>query len=432
MDEQNLQNRREEAKRAMGGGDSKPESKPHPSASSRLPEEKLEKARNAMLGEDYAKQQAFKKAELDKKRAEARKQMEGYERRRERELAEYKQKEVERVKAELAKKKEEQSAEGLEEQKRKEELERQKEEEQKTYDERLAASKALVEKLKNESSADVKPYHTLSTDISEVIKNDKLSMADIALKSEEKARTASPAEESKNKFVIGLVVILIVVGSASIFTVWVLIKDLGSASYVENRTTLITTEEIKTIDATGKPASALRHETASLLADLKNSPRSLTDISFEETITVDEEKQIIHFSSTDFLRRLGINTGQGFALALKPRYMVGLYTEDDLSVSPLYVFTIQSFEQAFGSILKEENRIIAELLDLFGVNTDFISQGNFKDKFISNINVRVVESADGGEKAFYAFPNKSTLIVTNSQPALLELIEAIRLINITQ
>ncbi len=426
MDQEPPKNRLDEAKRAMGGNtlNNQPDS---------LSKEKLAQARLEMSGQDYLNKENLKQEELAQKREEARRQMEGYERRHEREVEEYKKHEVERVKEELDRLKKEKGSPEEEEKKRLEALVKRKEEENKSYNEKLTNSQVLIEKLKQEKPVNIKSYHTLTTDISEIIKNDKLSMADIALKSEEKVRTIPQAEKSQNRLVAGLVLILIIIGSASIITIWFLLKDFGQPKYQESHASLIAVENTATIDTTAKPTADLEQEINLLLNKQQSSPRSITEIIFEETIVVDEVEQKRYLNSTDLLKRLQISTGQSFVLALRPKFMVGLFTEDDLSASPFYVFTINSYELAFDALLQQEGQIMSELLTAFGQDANLISEAQFTDEFISNINVRTALTDSGNNtKVFYTFPNRNTLVFTTSPKALLDLIEAVRLLNITQ
>jgi hypothetical protein len=111
------------------------------------------------------------------------------------------------------------------------------------------------------------------------------------------------------------------------------------------------------------------------------------------------------------------NAPGSFIRSLDAKMMIGALKQGD-TTSPFVILQTDSFEAAFAGMLAWEPGMQGDLAPLFtktGTNA-------FVDRAIENHNVRTKEDPAGKTILIYAFVDQSTILITDSEAALLELI----------
>lgn len=121
-----------------------------------------------------------------------------------------------------------------------------------------------------------------------------------------------------------------------------------------------------------------------------------------------------------FLTSIEAKVSSSFVRSLKPEMMVGLYTFD--YTFPFLIFKTTSYEQAFAGMLEWE-KTMPRALDPFVPNSFGDDLATFSDTVIQNKDVRILTNASSTPILMYSFIDKDTVIITNSENTLLEILK---------
>ena len=156
--------------------------------------------------------------------------------------------------------------------------------------------------------------------------------------------------------------------------------------------------------------------------------------------------------ASDFIRKINVDAPDVFIRSLQDRWMLGIYTGENGTKAPLFIFTTDFFQNTFAGMLSWEESMPDDLAILLGYkervekaetedntndvnasssapSTDITSyfsiQGDFVDKQILNRDVREFISKNGEILLLYTFLDKNTLLITTQEEALIESINRI-------
>lgn len=121
-------------------------------------------------------------------------------------------------------------------------------------------------------------------------------------------------------------------------------------------------------------------------------------------------------NTTEFFQNLGIFFPGDVADIFEGSFMLGVYNH------PFIVFKIKSYERAFISMMKWEEKMADDLKDIFMINDMPPTTGIFTDKEIRNRDARVLIGSSGASIISYSFINKDYLVVSSIPDTLDEII----------
>lgn len=105
---------------------------------------------------------------------------------------------------------------------------------------------------------------------------------------------------------------------------------------------------------------------------------------------------------------------------LADNFMYGTYKDRGGDVTQYIIFSVTSYDNAYGTMLQTENSVIGAL-----ENLGFPRIDEFSDIIVQNQDVRVGGGADG-TRLFYSFPRHNRMVITTGESALREIFDRLR------
>lgn len=407
---------------------------------------KREEAKRALGGGAWQKERELEAAEVEKRRQIARASMEGYDRRTRREEAAAKA----RAEAEAKAKRETEIAKERELARQAEEAKRSAEKQQeqsaliskKRRLEKIHQAKKIIVDLKQQTGANISPLRTYQGDLSRAQKDpDTVRQFLQNPKSRVVFQGGQPPSANKNRWLIIVSLILIIVGLTAVGLAWYFFNGPGQQVTPAPKTAidyLLPPESETELYLTGKAPFELRAEVTKLIAD------SARDFAFApagggpilaiyptEALTLNDAGEPISKTAANlnrFLAAMDLALPTEFRIALGDRFMFGVYQAP--APAPFYLFTVRSYERAANELLTEADQVANILFASFTDNPSLarhLRDQNFSDQVISNIDTRALLNETGQPVMIYAFLDDNTLVFASSQAAFDKLVGVYRL-----
>ncbi|MEK7117783.1 MAG: hypothetical protein AAB861_03350 [Patescibacteria group bacterium] len=286
---------------------------------------------------------------------------------------------------------------------------------------------------KDEPLPHLRTYHG---DIAEFIKSKDQSLADIALKQNEKKREEKEQEiiqqkkveeggsektksfsELPQNFLIYIISLVLIFGAGA--TAWYLFsfkKSQDPVKIVEEKT-IIGAKKIVTLDFSGATREGLK-ETFNSLRASADYLKGVTAIIISNSDT----KTAI--AAGDLVNGLKFNMSSALRRTLGDEFMLGLYG-DGVARSFFLILKVKDYGIAFRDMLEWENDLVKDFEPM--LKKDFTSTSTtyiFKDLIVKNKDTRAALSAKGDTRLIYTFLNKETVLLTESETTLKALLDA--------
>ncbi len=364
-------------------------------------------AAEAMRTPEQKEKQALSQKELEKRRIEAQRAMQTPEQKEVREKEEREKREQELAKAKLAELREEKRKRDLLKQKQteaeKQTVENKKISNQEKYLKTLEQTNEAIRNITEKSETEVPTYHTLKTDTANTVKDDSLTMADIALK-QQKVQSNPPTPKKTNKILtLSLGLIMIISGLGLVYGAWIIVNNNRPGS-LEPIPPIVSAERAIEIP--------INEETKSKFLEIINTTQLPNTISYLYFTKTDEDIYRVA-SLEEFWQAIEVSLPPEFTHFLTDRYMFGLYHSEP--VSPFVILTTNSFTNTFDSLLRQEREIIEQILSVYKPTN---LTGGFSDRLIQNLDIRVSLNSEGEIVALYTFLDPNTLLITNNIESL--------------
>ncbi len=264
------------------------------------------------------------------------------------------------------------------------------------------------------------PVHTYRSDALEDVAEHQRSITEIiaaeAIRRAEKKQDivrSTPSSVSARPFVIAGIIMVTIIAVTGLGFFWY------AKTHPQTNDEAVHIATFIAIDSQVPAPFATNH--ATLLETLKTSVGStrtgITQIYLSGTDSATMKSAV---ATSDFFSALNPRAPGSFIRNLSEEMMFGAYN----GTSPFFIFKTAQFTTAFAGMLEWEPFISTDLTPLFGEPlTSATPYGaKFVDTTLQNVDVRILYDQEGKERILYAFLNKTTLILTTSSDALLELI----------
>lgn len=312
-----------------------------------------------------------------------------------------------------------------------------------------------------QQSSHLATLRTYQGDSQEAMREEKTSMADIAVAEQRKRQSEEGGESRTDWFSFKRV-------GAALLSILLLVGALGIGGYIfyfndgnliPRKNTFapeqfILTDEQVEISVRGKEDREIIREFEDLRH--KNIPLdSFLGVYLTKTVISDEGKQEKELlTTTDFLELLDANAPVSLTRALGPEFTLGFHGFDENQV--FLIFEVNAYEEAFASMLSWEGVMEEDLLPLIGPRstaratttaTSSSSVGNsddttgpldtysgqlFIDRVIQNQDTRVLELPNTNVRLIYSFPSRQRLVITTNEDTLKEVFSAMNRKRFTQ
>jgi hypothetical protein len=283
---------------------------------------------------------------------------------------------------------------------------------------------------KNNLEKNPKTLHTYMSDMADAVRENEMSVIKVAMaeqKSRERGDYYRQMEGSPKKKIIWAVSGILIIAVAIVGSYFliqkakeknmppIIIKKTETPISYDNQATIDITNATSKIDVT----NLIDPELAS-----RGDPESIKVI-FLNKITNGVSEQI---TLKDFLSLLKTTAPGPLLRSFSDDYMIGTYTPTSAYDSNhlFLIIKINDYNQAYAGMLEWEKTLIDDFFTLFHINVagenSELFEKPFKDIIIKNKDSRILYTKDGVDVLFYLFPDKNTLVITDNQDAIKEII----------
>jgi hypothetical protein len=279
----------------------------------------------------------------------------------------------------------------------------------------------------NNNGDEAKTIHTYLTDMAETVRNNEISVINIAVAEQKKHerediyRKVEGTNSTKLFLLIGGAILLL----GTFVTIYFIIqKNKGANIPITNVIsskieTIISYDYQSFVDVTQTTNS---NDFVKLLKPeiLKvGNPDSIKSIFLTNSISGSPE--ILKLE--DFTSLLGITAPPSLIRSLSGQYMIGTYTSAIKNSKPhlFLLFKVKDYDIVYAGMLQWEKTMLNDMFNLFNINTVgniSLSEMPFKDALINNKDMRVLYNDAGDNILSYVFIDKNNLIITDNQDTI--------------
>ncbi|PIR45418.1 MAG: hypothetical protein COV09_01490 [Candidatus Vogelbacteria bacterium CG10_big_fil_rev_8_21_14_0_10_50_13] len=407
---------------------------------------KREEAKRALGGGAWHQARELEATEVEKRRQIARASMEGYDRRTRREeaTAQARAEAEAKAKRETEITKEREVARQAEANKRQAEKQAEQAElaAKKRRLEKIHQAKEIITDLRQQTGANISPLRTYQGDLSRAQKDTNTVRQFLQNpKSRVVFQGGHLPNSHKNWWIIAGSLGLIIVGLTAVGLAWYFENGPGqqvTPKVALTANSLLPAENEVELYLTGKAPFELRAEVTQLIAasarDFAFAPSgggSILAIHPTEALTLNDQGEPESKTSVNlnrFLAAMDLALPTEFRVALDDQFMFGVYQAP--MPAPFYLFAVRSYERAASELLTDAGRVADTLFSPFANNPDLarrLRDQNFSDQVISNIDTRALLDEAGRPVMIYAFLDHNTLVFASSQAAFEKLVGVYRL-----
>lgn len=305
-------------------------------------------------------------------------------------------------------------------------------------------SPAATATQKEENPVRGSSLRTLKDDLRELVRTRKMSLVKaVALESEKKLRIneSSGAEEIAatrsrvrrvKRFMITMV-ICVGLGIAALFTVAYVQTQRTTPRAVSYGSSFMFSEQTLTFPLGALTTHELRQQLSHTRTQVNLTLGAIARIVLiikEEGPEAGEVRER-PARAREFLEILAPSAPEDLLRSLNDEFFFGVHAIDENS--PLLVMPINSYQNAFASMLQWESKMNEDLSPLFTrvfhQTTDESGAprlARFEDVIIRNYDVRALKDMRGEIQMLYAFPTRSVLIIAESPHSFVEALARLR------
>jgi hypothetical protein len=260
---------------------------------------------------------------------------------------------------------------------------------------------------------------TFADDMAGVIGENENGAIKKIIEEEEKYNTeyekVSP-ENKKNKIFLYVGILLVALSFGAVALVYLLRTEIFTVEVAPQYVPVVFTDktEFKEIAGLSKDQVIQTILNEAKTADYKSGGL--------EGIYLTIDKKVIGFRK--FLDLLEANLDRTKIEFIGDDFLIGSYNNDSKDVFVL--LKMRSVVDVFDVMRAWEPKMFSDLHGLFGVDlnadTNYLLEKNFEDGIVQNKNARILYDNDGKVVLMYVFAEDDSLIITNSESAVAEVI----------
>lgn len=234
-------------------------------------------------------------------------------------------------------------------------------------------------------------------------------------KKEKEVFESSP-EQKRNTIFLSVSIILLILAFLAVFMIFLLRKDILVVDVKPQYTPLIFTDQASFEEVSDLKKEVIKQNIFTRVIEtevkeggvegfyLRNKERVLGLREFLGIIEAKLDQEKIEFMSDSFLLGVVNKEKNDFFILLKMR----------------------SIADVFGAMRAWEDEMFIDLSGFFGIDlspdTKYLLEKSFEDDIVQNKNARVLRDNSGGIVMMYVFTDENSIVITNSEDAIIELI----------
>ena len=272
--------------------------------------------------------------------------------------------------------------------------------------------------------------HTYSSDMADAIRTDEITAIKVALAEQQKHEREdfyNSAKATPTQKILWILGSIILIGGGIIGAYFLYQKkaaDLAAIPAPINIDTVISYDDHVFIDTTNTTTS---NDVVNLLRpEIQKTQQSGTIHSIFLTKKNGTHQALL--SPSDFLSALGTNAPIGLTDLFTDTYMLGTYqAQDTNNIRHVFLLLpVTNYSQAYAYMLKWEKTLLNDFFPLFHIDVSNdqkkLLQKPFDDIVINNKDTRVLYNNTGKPILYYLFVDNSTLLITDNDAAIKEII----------
>lgn len=282
----------------------------------------------------------------------------------------------------------------------------------------------------NENISAPKMLHTYMSDMANVVRENEVSVIKVALEEQKKREREEEfvkiegTPKKKIFWAFGGLIILLGAFVLSYFVIQKNPKKDIPNEIITTKESLIHSENKIEIDAT---TAINKIDISNILGkevSVKNESESIKEIFLNK-----KNNELTNVISIENLFTLiNTNTPGQLIRSFSEEYMIGSYTPlSAYDRNHLFlIIKINDYDQAYAGMLEWEKTMLDDLYSVFQINISNLNKDifekPFKDIIVKNKDTRILYTDEGADVLLYLFPDKNTLIITDNQEAVKEII----------
>ncbi|HUD02854.1 MAG TPA: hypothetical protein VMR46_02430 [Candidatus Paceibacterota bacterium] len=294
----------------------------------------------------------------------------------------------------------------------------------------------------------VQPIETYQGDIEGLVKDKNVSVLSIA--AAEAARRAQTHESEERAPAQDRSALIKNIGLFALGFLF-LVAASGALAYIVERPTSVGTPQAPTapfiaVDDT-KTITIDQYTTRTSLMSTLTAAKQATALSLglmsrlliTTASSTASGQVLVPLDAQSFFTLIAPDIPQNLLLTMQPTFLLGVHVYNDNQ--PFFIIRVDSYEQAYASMLAWEPTMQADLSPLFdytpsphipeqGIATttppaQFIQTG-FVDMIVENHDARVIQNSTGDISLLWTFIDRNTLVITTNDATLREIISRLQ------
>ena len=221
---------------------------------------------------------------------------------------------------------------------------------------------------------------------------------------------------STNKIFLLVGILLFILAVGAIFLVYFLRKDIFTVEVAPQYVPIVFTDKTEFKEISGLK----KDEVIQTIINEANTAEFKSGGVEGIYLTVD--KKVLGFRK--FLDLMEANLDQTKIEFINDNFLIG--ATDNEKRNLFILFNMRSIADVFDPLRVWESKMFYDMHKFFGVdlnaNTKYLLEKNFEDGIIQNKNARILRDKDGNIVMMYIYAEEDSLIITNSETAVAEVI----------
>ncbi|MES2023352.1 MAG: hypothetical protein V4439_01590 [Patescibacteria group bacterium] len=266
-----------------------------------------------------------------------------------------------------------------------------------------------------------KSVQTLAEDMAKVIKTSESGVIKkmiLEQEEQEAEKKNSNPESQKNKLFMIMSIILIILSLSALVFLVTFKNSISTVSVAPRPVPIIFTDQNKDLDISGLTKDKI---TQNVLDEINTSDVKLGGA---ESIYFSENKNIIGLKR--FMTLIKANLDQSKLTFVNDNFLFGFFHKDKDTRSLFILLKTRSLADVFDVMRSWENKMFVDLHGFFGVgvnaDTNYLLTKDFEDGFLANKNARILRDKDGNLILAYIFADDTSVVITNSEDTVNEII----------
>ena len=269
-------------------------------------------------------------------------------------------------------------------------------------------------KLKN------KNVETYTADMVKAIESDKGGLIKKIIHEEEEhealKKELSP-DSKKNRAFMFISIILIILALAALVFLIFLNQKINTVPIMPQFSSIIFADQTNFLPVDG----LTKEKIAETISNQANNTKVKT--GGMEGIYLTENQKVIGFKQFATFMKSNLTTDQ--LSLISDNFLLGVLNEKN--TKDLFMFLkVKSFSDIFPVMQNWESKMLYDLHGFFGVKlspeTNYLFTKSFKDGIVANKNARILRDNNGQIVLMYVFADDNSIVITNSENAVSEII----------